>query len=133
MNLKKTLALVIITGFLSGITMAEKPAERMGDIYYRQFDFKKAIAFYGRVLKKDSSNVDLLQKIADSYRLLNDWKNAEIFYGDIIKADTSTNVTNKLYYAEALRANQKYADAKDAADQAVKAARKDYRRAGGTD
>ena len=48
MNLKKSLALLIITGIFSGITMAEKPAERMGDIYYRQFDFKKC----HRVLRK---------------------------------------------------------------------------------
>ena len=64
-------------------------------------------------MKKDSGNVEVLQKISDSYRLLDDWKNAEPFYGRIVAADTTnSNMQDKLYYAEALRADQKYTDAK---------------------
>lgn len=92
-------------------TAAEKPVVKVADWYYKQFDFKNAIELYKRALKKDAKNPYVLQKMGDSYRMLNDWGNAEIYYAQLAQMDNA-NVINKLYYAEALRANQKYADAK---------------------
>ncbi|HWB62458.1 MAG TPA: carboxypeptidase regulatory-like domain-containing protein, partial [Chitinophagales bacterium] len=111
MSLKKSLAVLILMGLLSGITMAEKPIVKVGDWYFKQFDYLKAIEYYKRALKKDSQNMHVLQKMADSYRLINDWANAETYYGQLVKIENS-DVMDKLYYAEALRANQKYAEAK---------------------
>jgi len=113
MNLKKILTLLLISGSMFVTVMAERPVVRVGDWYYKQFDYRKAIEFYKRALKKDEADQYVLQRIADSYRLINDWTDAETYYAILAKSDSSTgNVINKLYYAEALRANQKYADAK---------------------
>ena len=84
---------------------------KMGDMYYKQFDFEKALSYYSNAIKKDSSNVYVKQQIADSYRLLNDWVNAEPWYRSLAQ-DQTTNPVNKMYYAEALRSNQKYVEAK---------------------
>jgi outer membrane protein OmpA-like peptidoglycan-associated protein/tetratricopeptide (TPR) repeat protein len=97
--------LLIIIGY------AEKPIVRVGDWYYKQFDYRKAIGFYERALKKDEKNFYVMQKVADSYRLINNWSKAEPFYAKLA-ANENANVINKLYYAEALRSNQKYAEAK---------------------
>lgn len=107
--LKKSLALFLAALYL--IAAAEKPIVKVGDWYYKQFDYRKAIEFYKRALKKDKANSYVIQRIADSYRLINDWAPAEGYYAELAKKENS-NVINKLYYAEALRANQKYADAK---------------------
>ncbi len=111
MNLKKSLFLLIAPVLISGMVMAEKPIVKVGDWYYKQFDYRKAILFYEQALKKDAGNVYVLSKIADSYRLINDWAKAEEYYAQVVKQD-GANVINRLYYAEALRANQKYAEAK---------------------
>ena len=102
---------MVASFLLAGMVAAEKPIVKVGDWYFKQFDYRKAILFYERALKKDQANNYVKQKMADSYRLINDEVNAEIYYADLAKADNA-NVINKLYYAEALRANQKYADAK---------------------
>ena len=103
--------LLLMFGMISGMAVAEKPQARMGDYYFKQFDYEKAIAFYKRALKKDEKNVHVLQGMADSYRLINDWVNAETYYGQLVNME-NTDAIDKLYYAEALRANQKYAEAK---------------------
>ena len=111
MSLKKSLMLLLMFGMISGIAVAEKPVVTVGDYYFKQFDYQKAIAFYKRALKKDEKNVHVLQRIADSYRLINDWVNAETYYAQLVNME-NTDVLDRMYYAEALRANQKYAEAK---------------------
>lgn len=110
MKLKKSLTLLAAILYI-GLAVAEKPIVKVGDWYYKQFDFKRAIEFYEKALKKDQGNVYVLQRIADSYRLMNDWSKAETFYAQLVQ-NPNANVINKLYYAEALRTNQKYAEAK---------------------
>ncbi|MBL0308144.1 MAG: carboxypeptidase regulatory-like domain-containing protein [Bacteroidetes bacterium] len=110
--MKKLLTLLLTILLMSGAVVAEKPSVKMGDIYYKQFDYRNAIEFYKRALKKDSSNVYVLQRIADSHRLINDWAGAEPYYARLSQMETA-DLTSKLYYAEALRANQKYAEAKE--------------------
>ena len=98
--------------FTGGVD-AQKSYIRMGDIYFRQFNFKTALSYYGRAIKKDSSNAHVRQNIADSYRHLNDWGNAERWYFKLANDPTAPPL-DKMYYAEALRANQKYAEAEEA-------------------
>ncbi len=90
---------------------AQKTYTKLGDDAFKGFDFKLALTYYGNAIRKDSSNSGLRQKIADSYRLMNDWENAEKWYA-LAANDQGLAPENKLYYAEALRANQKYAEAK---------------------
>lgn len=108
MKLKRILLPILIFIF-TGI-QAQKSAIWMGDLYFKQFDFKTALEFYNDAIKKDSNNLHLTQNIADSYRHLNDWINAEPWYA-ILAKDSQTQPLNKLYYAEALRANLKYPEA----------------------
>lgn len=110
MSLKKSLTLLLAVAIFA-LAQAEKPIVKVGDWYYRQFDYRKAIMFYEKALKKDEKNTYVLQKVADSYRLMNDWAKAEPYYAALAQSENA-NVINKLYYAEALRAQQKYAEAK---------------------
>lgn len=104
-----TLSLALLA--LATTVLAQKATERMGDIYFKRFDFKTALQYYGRAVKKDSGNSSLRQKIADSYRLLNNWEEAEKWYA-LTANDAGLKPENKLYYAEALRSNKKYDEAK---------------------
>ena len=103
--------LLIFFGMISGLAAAEKPVVKVADYYFKQFDYIKAIAYYKRALKKDEKNAHVIQKLADSYRLINDWVSAEPYYAQLVNME-NTDQLDKLYYADALRANQKYADAR---------------------
>jgi len=111
MSLKKSLTLLILFGMISGLYAGERPIVKVGDMYFKQFDYLKAIDMYKRALKKSQTDEHVLQKLADSYRLINDWASAEPYYAQLVQMENS-DAMDKLYYAEALRANQKYADAK---------------------
>lgn len=104
-----TLSLALLA--LATTVLAQKATERVGDTYFKRFDFKTALQYYGRAVKKDSGNSSLRQKIADSYRLLNNWEEAERWYA-LTANDAGLKPENKLYYAEALRSNKKYDEAK---------------------
>jgi outer membrane protein OmpA-like peptidoglycan-associated protein len=106
------LAIFLVNATITGLN-ATKPAVLAGDWYYKQFNFKKALPFYLKVLKKEPSNAYLQQRVADSYRLIGDWADAEKYYKDLVSSSGNSPV-DKLYYAQALRANQKYAEAKEA-------------------
>ncbi|MDW8274306.1 MAG: OmpA family protein [Chitinophagales bacterium] len=83
-----------------------------GDKAFSLFKFNLAIEYYKKALnKKKEDSVYLFQKIADSYRLLNDPVNSEIWYKKLATLPGG-NPKNKFWLAEALRANQKYDEAK---------------------
>jgi len=107
----KFISVLAMTLVLAYGAEAQNAYIRMGDMYFKQFDFKMAIKSYERAIKKDSSNVHVRQNIADSYRLMNDWVNAEPWYAKLA-TDQTASPLNRMYYAEALRANQKYSEAK---------------------
>ena len=111
MGFKKMLMALLLTGMMGGLYAKERPLVKVADWYFKQFDYIKAIDMYKRALVKNAKDQHVLQKLADSYRLTNDWVNAETYYAQLVQMDSSEAI-DKLYYAEALRANQKYPDAK---------------------
>jgi outer membrane protein OmpA-like peptidoglycan-associated protein/tetratricopeptide (TPR) repeat protein len=111
MRLKKISLFVLMVIMITGTAFAGlKPLVKVGDWYFKQFDFKTAVKYYLEAKKKGSDDAYLKQRLGDSYRLLNDWTNAEPYY-QALSQDGSANNINKLYYAQALWANQKYSDA----------------------
>ncbi|MCW3126282.1 MAG: OmpA/MotB domain protein [Bacteroidetes bacterium] len=107
----KFISVLAITLLLTYSATAQKAYVSMGDMYFKQFDFKMALKSYARAIKKDSNNTHVIQNIADSYRLMNDWTNAEPWYAKLATSSTASPL-NKMYYAESLRSNQKYSEAK---------------------
>jgi outer membrane protein OmpA-like peptidoglycan-associated protein/tetratricopeptide (TPR) repeat protein len=107
----KFISVLAMTLLLAYGAQAQKAYISMGDAYFKQFDFKMALKSYERAIKKDSNNTHVIQNIADSYRLMNDWVNAEPWYAKLATTTTASPL-NKMYYAESLRANQKYSEAK---------------------
>lgn len=79
-------------------------------LYFQKL-YVQAIPKYESVLKKDSSNADVLINLGDCYRLTNNNKGQLICYGKLVKSGKAEDI-HKLYYGQALMEAGKYDDAK---------------------
>lgn len=107
---------IILTLSLTILVAFQMSAQNDGRInraasYYDKFDFETAADIYKKVIDKDPTNLVAKQKLADCYRLMNKPVEAEYWYSTLVGIE-GTDVMNKYYYAQMLRANGKYDDAK---------------------
>ena len=65
--IKRYTTLLFAVVLIASSAIAQKASTRMGDLYFKQFDFKKAIEYYSAAIKKDSSQSYVRQQIADSW------------------------------------------------------------------
>lgn len=84
--------------------------QRTGDDYYEQLQYKEAIQYYEYVIKKKYSD-EVLIKLANCYRVSKNYIKSEQLYNQIIQKG-KIDAEFKLYFAEALMQNGKYAEAK---------------------
>lgn len=79
----------------------------LADYKYTNLNYTDAIPLYKYYLhKRDSSNKDVIRKLAISYRLTNQSDLAEPLFGKLTKLDTNWN--DIVNYAEMLMKNKKY-------------------------
>ena len=126
--LKHLVTIVLISVFTMHIGYAQNNSTKLADKMYEEFDFSNAAKAYEKVIKKDATNLHAKQKIADCYRLLNNSQMAEIWYGQLIATEGSDPI-DKFYYAQALRNNGKYDEAKAYYEEYSKIATQDKRSA----
>lgn len=113
MNIKRIVTLVCLLMALSiGSFAGNSSTVDLGNKYYKQFDFKKAVFCYLKALKHDKKNSALQQHVADCYRLMNNWIAAKPYYAQLV-AHTRVKPQNYVYYAEALREGKDYEKAKE--------------------
>lgn len=100
--------LLIIMPFLP--RAQNSPLEKANE-YYGFMGYGLAIPLYEQVLEKDSSNSDVLFKLADCYRLSNNNPKALAAYAKVIKLPDAKPL-HKYLYAQALMMAGKYSEAK---------------------
>ncbi|MBW6490268.1 MAG: OmpA family protein [Lentimicrobium sp.] len=87
------------------------------DEAFNSFQYNSAVNRYKKAYSKTKSRPEkdrISFQMAECYRMMNNTKRAEITYRRIIKSDYARrNPITYLHYADMLRANEKYADAKD--------------------
>ena len=113
MKFNKLLLILVSTALLffhaSG-QIAPKVSPK-ADNLYAQFNFLSAAKIYDRLIKKDTMNIAAKQRLADCYRLINRSDLSEVWYGQLANTP-GVDPINKYYYAQALRSNGKYEEAK---------------------
>ncbi len=114
MKLTKVLSVVVV--FLLAFTVnayAQKNFIKDADRAYEGEQYFNAVELYKKGMSKIKNKQEKARitfQIAECYRKMNDWKQAETWYGKAIKAK-HTNDVMYLYYAEAKKINEKYAEA----------------------
>jgi outer membrane protein OmpA-like peptidoglycan-associated protein len=78
---------------------------------YDKFHYAEAAKMFETLMAKEGANLDAKEKLAMCYRKMNDSKNAEKWFALVV--NESADPMNKLYYAQVLAQNQKYAESRE--------------------
>ncbi|AZI26012.1 flagellar motor protein MotB [Pedobacter sp. G11] len=105
-KLNMILVLVIVQGHFAKAQYVIKEADAQYDLY----NYQKAIELYTAAYQKKKT-LHSVERLAESYRLTRDYKQAESWFA-ILTAMEGAKSDATLKYAEALRHNAKYAEAK---------------------
>lgn len=114
--MKKSIILFSIIGLFTFNSTSQTATINSANKLYFQKLYVQAIPKYESVLKKDSSNTEVLINLGDCYRLTNNNNGQLIAYGKLVKTGKGEDV-HKLYYGQALMVAGRYDDAKLYVDQ----------------
>ncbi|MBC7915005.1 MAG: OmpA family protein [Pyrinomonadaceae bacterium] len=78
--------------------------------YYEKYDYKLALDIYQKIMLKKPT-LEVAQKIANCYRFINDTEGAEKGYARVL-AFAGADAINYKFYADALKQNGKFEEAK---------------------
>jgi len=110
--MKKILIILFIPlAFLFQNSHAQSILERSADNDFNRFYYKQAIENYLALIKKDTTSLNIQEKLALCYRKINDSKSAELWLAKVVKA-WKIQPEYKLYYAQSLAENKKYKESK---------------------
>ncbi len=107
--MKKITISLIFASLLIGSSVSAQLLKRANKLF-NAFAYENAIEVYQEVWKRDSSNLEVAEKLADCYRMTNNMPESEKWYGKLIKRGNA-RTSDYLYYIEALESNEKYAEA----------------------
>lgn len=83
---------------------------KKADKYYETYDYKLALNIYEKIMQKKPS-LEVAQKLANCYRFINDSRGAEKAYAKVLTFPEADAINYK-YYADALKQNGKFEEAK---------------------
>ncbi|AFD06212.1 OmpA family protein [Solitalea canadensis] len=103
--------ILILTGLIliSQSTLAQTGKSK-GDEQYQLYNYSKAVVYYQDAYK-DKKSYYLAHQIASCYHFMNDYKFAESWFAESVGYQDHS-LEDELHYAEALRNNSKYGEAK---------------------
>ncbi|GGG74302.1 cell envelope biogenesis protein OmpA [Parapedobacter pyrenivorans] len=91
----------------------EQPSLRdRADELYRQYEYANAAKLYTKLVDTRQPRLQDLERLADSYLRMNDYESAENWCARVIGHEDSP-AQNRLVYGDVLKANGKYAEAKE--------------------
>ena len=107
---------MITAALLLSCTVAvsqEQPSLRdRADELYRRYEYANAAKLYVQLVDTKKPRLGDLERLAESYLLMNDYESAENWYARVVAHEDSP-AQNLLHYGDVLKANGKYAEAKE--------------------
>ena len=111
---KILLTTIIIVGIVFTKSYAQKNWAQDADNSFKYYKYYEAVGLYkkayGKVKKNKAEKARIIYQIAECYRLTNDTKQAESWYKKAVGVKYPDPLCH-LYYAEMLKANEKYPEA----------------------
>ncbi|HEX7366153.1 MAG TPA: OmpA family protein [Pelobium sp.] len=112
MKIKKLLLILFCAGTIMYLVPFSLFSDDLGKAnkYYDKYDYKYAVEIYKKVMEK-SPTLEVAEKLANCYRFINNSVEAEKAYATVLTFP-GFNPINYIYYADALKENGKYEQAK---------------------
>jgi outer membrane protein OmpA-like peptidoglycan-associated protein/tetratricopeptide (TPR) repeat protein len=107
---KKALLLLVVSIIILPHISYSQYVLKEADEQYDKFNHSQAIDLYEKAYKKKKSK-HAIERLAECYRLTHNYKQAESWYGKLSEMP-GADPESVFYYAEALRNNSKYAEAR---------------------
>ncbi len=105
--------IVIIFSCTAALAQEQKQTLEQADEYYSRYEYTLAARLYEKLAAKKKIKPGVLEKLASCYRKTNQYAYAAKWYGRIAQ-DSSAATDNLFYYADMLKCQGSYADAKKA-------------------
>lgn len=113
MNYTSTALYLGLAAILGFSPLAQAQSElRKANKHFDNYEYAFALEKYHGAIKKRAPDVQTIQHIADAYRLTHQSQEAQSWYGKLVNTPGRTPIT-LYYYAEALRSNGNYSEAKN--------------------
>lgn len=108
-----TVSVLTLFLFSTAVKAQEQPGlrERANQLY-ASYEYAKAAPIYLKLTKNKKPKLSDMEHLADCYLKMNDYETSESWYARIIRNPKST-VENLINYGEVLKANARYAEAKE--------------------
>ena len=109
MQMKRLIYIGIMTLVLVKYAGAQEQlsVKQQADKLFERYEYFKALGLYLKLVKKNKTDVKVLEHIADCYRSINRYEDAETFYARAV-ADAKASKISHYYYAEILLREQKF-------------------------
>lgn len=91
----------------------QKSISQQAEIFYHKYEYARAANLYERLAKKKHPKLIFLQRLATCYRMVNNYEAAAKWYAVVLEKGDTVPET-RLYYADMLKSQGKYAEAKTA-------------------
>lgn len=117
----KKLTLLLLLTIISFAINGQEPSKAANleqlymlkaDDYFNRYEFRKAIIYYNKAYRKDTSNYMALLKKAEAYGKLNLFVQAELSYRQVFESGYSPAGKYMLMFALTLLANEKFDESK---------------------
>lgn len=113
MNYKYTPLCFIVAAMIGFAPAANGQSSlRKANKYYENYEFALALQEYQKAVQKRSPELETAKRIADAYRMTRQTQQAENWYGKVVSM-AGRDPMNLYYFADALRSNGKYKEAKE--------------------
>ncbi|MCJ8166076.1 OmpA family protein [Pontibacter sp. E15-1] len=113
MNYKYTPLYLVVAAMIGFAPVANgQSALRKANSYYENYAFALALQEYQKVAQRRTPDLETASRMADAYRLTRQTQQAENWYGKVV-AMPGRDPMNLYHYADALRSNGKYTEAKE--------------------
>lgn len=105
---------IIVAGLLVSKSYAQRNYAQEADDSYKYFQYYEAVGLYkkaySKIKKNKAEKARIIYQIAECYRLSNNTKQAEVWYKKAVGVKYPDPLAT-LYYADMLKANEKYDEA----------------------
>lgn len=110
MKMVNSKILFIFLGVLLSLQLNAQRDVKLGNKYFKSFDFINAVDFYKKALDKNAENLEATRGLAYSYKYLNDSYNSAFWFEKLVPMEKDSS-RHLFELAQAQRANQSYNEA----------------------